>query len=147
MAHLSPMRLFLGLPWPPVYATTVPALVIFPVMLHVLVTRVGFLGSAIAIAVTQWLMVLGLLAYLSLRPVYKAETWPGLSWSLIVESVRWDKMMEFIHLSLGGVMGLSEWWFWETICFVAGSFGTVAFCAHTIAYNIIPLAFMIPLGT
>lgn len=31
-------------------------------------------------------------------------------------------------------------------CFIAGSFGVVALCAHTIAYNLIPLLFMIPLG-
>lgn len=30
--------------------------------------------------------------------------------------------------------------------FIAGSFGLVALCAHTIAYNLIPLLFMIPLG-
>jgi MATE family multidrug resistance protein len=30
--------------------------------------------------------------------------------------------------------------------FIAGSFGVVALCAHTIAYNLIPLLFMIPLG-
>jgi MATE family multidrug resistance protein len=32
------------------------------------------------------------------------------------------------------------------MCFVAGSFGVEALCAHTIAYNIIPLLYMIPLG-
>lgn len=30
---------------------------------------------------------------------------------------------------------------------IAGSFGITALCAHTIAYNIIPLLAMIPLGT
>mmetsp|Transcript_10009 Transcript_10009/g.19245 ORF Transcript_10009/g.19245 Transcript_10009/m.19245 type:complete len:522 (-) Transcript_10009:369-1934(-) len=136
-----------SLPWPPVYATTVPAFVIFPFLVRVLVAHMGFLGSAVAIAITQWLMVLSLLLYLRIRPVYKAETWPAtIDLSFIGECVQCDKMMEFASLSLGGVMGLSEWWFWETMCFVAGSFGTVAFCAHTIAYNIIPLAFMLPLG-
>jgi Na+-driven multidrug efflux pump len=32
------------------------------------------------------------------------------------------------------------------MCFVAGSFGVDALCAHTIAYNMIPLLYMIPLG-
>jgi Na+-driven multidrug efflux pump len=136
-----------SLPWPPVYATTIPSLVIFPVLLRFLVTRMGFLGSAAAIAIVQWLMLLILLAYLRLRPVYKKETWPGLSWPFFCEVVRPKKLKEFVSLSLGGVLSLSEWWFWETMCFVAGSFGTVAFCAHSIAYNLIPLLFMIPLGT
>ena len=32
------------------------------------------------------------------------------------------------------------------MCFVAGTFGVEALCAHTIAYNMIPLLFMIPMG-
>jgi Na+-driven multidrug efflux pump len=32
------------------------------------------------------------------------------------------------------------------MCFVAGTFGVVPLCVHTIAYNLIPLLFMIPLG-
>lgn len=128
------------------YATTLVSLVIFPILIRVLVARLGLVGSAVAVSITQWLMVLFLLAYLRLRPVYKRETWPGLSWCFIREAVQWEKMMEFVNLSLGGVLGLSEWWFWETMCFIAGSFGTVALCAHTIAYNLIPLASMIPLG-
>ena len=32
------------------------------------------------------------------------------------------------------------------MCFIAGSFGVVSLCAHTIAYQLIPLMFMIPLG-
>jgi Na+-driven multidrug efflux pump len=136
-----------SLPWPHVHATTIPSLVIFPVLLRFLVARMGFLGSAAAIAIVQWLMLLILLAYLRLRPVYRKETWPGLSWPFFCEAVRPKKLREFASLSLGGVMSLSEWWFWETMCFVAGTFGTVAFCAHSIAYNLIPLLFMIPLGT
>lgn len=31
-------------------------------------------------------------------------------------------------------------------CFVAGSFGVIPLCVHTIAYNLVPLLFMIPLG-
>ena len=93
-------------------------------------------------------MVLLLLAYLRMRPVYEAETWPGLSWTFIRESVvRLDRMKEFASLSLGGVLGLSEWWFCEVMCVIAGSFGTVAFVAHSIAYSMWILAFMIPLGT
>ena len=125
-----------------------PALAIFPVLVRVLVGHMGFLGSAAAIAIVQWLMVLFLLAYLRMRPVYKAETWPGLSLALIRESVmRLDRMKEFAGLSLGGVLGLSEWWFCEVMCVIAGSFGTVAFVAHSIAYSMWILAFMIPLGT
>lgn len=37
-------------------------------------------------------------------------------------------------------------WDRETVCFIVGSFGVVPLCVHTIAYNIVPLLFMIPLG-
>jgi multidrug resistance protein, MATE family len=36
--------------------------------------------------------------------------------------------------------------FRETVCFIVGSFGIVPLCVHTIAYNLVPLLFMIPLG-
>ena len=71
----------------------------------------------------------------------------GLSVKYIKEALALDPMLHFLHLSLGGVLALSEWWFWETMCFVAGSFGVVRLCAHTIAYNLIPILFMIPSGT
>jgi multidrug resistance protein, MATE family len=35
---------------------------------------------------------------------------------------------------------------WETLCFIAGSYGILPLCAHSIAYNLIPLLYMVPLG-
>ena len=96
-----------SLPWPPVYATTIPSLVIFPFLVRTCVAHMGFLGSAVAVASTQWLMLLLLLAYLRARPVYKPETWPGLTWSFFVESIRWKKLLEFVNLASGGVMSLT----------------------------------------
>jgi Na+-driven multidrug efflux pump len=32
------------------------------------------------------------------------------------------------------------------VCFIVGSFGIVPLCVHTIAYQLVPLLFMIPLG-
>jgi Na+-driven multidrug efflux pump len=34
----------------------------------------------------------------------------------------------------------------ETVCFIVGSFGVVPLCVHTIAYQLVPLLFMVPLG-
>ena len=119
-----------NLPWPPVYATTVPSLVIFPFLVRILVFHVGFVGSAVAIAITQWLMVLSLLLYLRIRPVYKAETWPAtISLSFLGDCVRWDKMMEFASLSLGGVMGLSVSVMFHFIL------GHCSWCYHFKAYT------------
>jgi MATE family multidrug resistance protein len=41
---------------------------------------------------------------------------------------------------------MTEWWYWEAAAFVAGRLGPVALAAHAVAYNVIPLAFMVPLG-
>ena len=37
-------------------------------------------------------------------------------------------------------------WFWEAVCVFAGELGVLDLASHTIAYNVIPLAFMLPLG-
>lgn len=41
---------------------------------------------------------------------------------------------------------MTEWWFWEASAFSAGELGTASLAAHTVAYAIIPLCFMFPLG-
>jgi len=41
---------------------------------------------------------------------------------------------------------MSEWWFWEAVCFEAGQLGAVPLAAHAIAYNMIPVLFMVPHG-
>lgn len=43
-------------------------------------------------------------------------------------------------------MALSEWWFWEVICMLAGHLGVIPLCVHTVAYNLVPICFMVPLG-
>jgi len=41
---------------------------------------------------------------------------------------------------------MSEWWFWELVCFFSGEFGSTSLAAHTVAYQLAPLSFMVPLG-
>jgi multidrug resistance protein, MATE family len=66
-----------GKPWPAVYASMVPSFCIHPVSMRVCIAVWGLEGSAVAVAVTQWLMVIYLLVYLYFRPVYHPESWPG----------------------------------------------------------------------
>lgn len=134
-------------PLPPVYAAFLPSFVIHPLLLSLLVPTMGLTGSALAIACTQWLMLLFLLAFLKVRPVYEKASWPGLSIAFLKDSLmRPRPLFKFLHLGMGGVLSMNEWFFWEVMCFSAGVFGVVELCAHTIAYNIIPLCFMVPLG-
>ncbi|CAB9498857.1 toxin extrusion protein 1 [Seminavis robusta] len=131
---------------PLVVGSTVACFVIHPAFLKLLLPTMGFEGSALAISLTQYAMAMIVLVYLLAKPVHKSETWPGLSWEYIQEAIRLEPVLQFLSLSLGGVLSLSEWWFWATVCFIVGSFGIVPLCVHTIAYNLVPLLFMIPLG-
>ena len=52
----------------------------------------------------------------------------------------------FLRLGVPGILSMSEWWFWEGVCFMAGALGTTTLAAHTVAYNMIPLCFMASFG-
>jgi MATE family multidrug resistance protein len=66
-------------PWPPVYASVIPCVFVQPGLLRVLIPRMGLQGSALAIASTQWIMLLLLVLHLRCWPSYRPETWPGMS--------------------------------------------------------------------
>jgi len=48
----------------------------------------------------------------------------------------------FLKLGLPGIFSMSDWWFWEYTCFMAGNIGVEELAAHTIAYNVIVLIFL-----
>lgn len=132
--------------YPLALGATIACFVFHPMFLKVFLPMLGFLGSSIALDVTQFAMAAITWLYLVVRPAHKAETWPGLSIEYLQEALQPKPLIQFLSLSVGGVLSLSEWWFWETVCFIVGSFGIVHLCVHTIAYNLVPLLFMIPLG-
>eukprot|EP00978_Attheya_sp_CCMP212_P013660 scaffold34316_cov40-Attheya_sp.AAC.1 len=132
--------------WPLVYAGLVGCFLVEPTLLQTFVPTMGFLGSGVALVLTQTTQALLLMLYLNFQHVHHPETWPGLSFSLLKHAIEPAPMIHFMKLSLGGVLSLSEWWFWEIICFIAGTFGVIPLCVHTIAYQLIPLLFMVPLG-
>jgi Na+-driven multidrug efflux pump len=136
-------------PFPSIYVTLIPTYVINPYLLHHWILDYGVVGSSMAISMTQWLVFISLLFYLLIFPsTYIHDTFPKVSPRTIHHVIFVDtiSMKQYISLSVGGIVAQSEWWFWETMCFIAGSFGVVSLCAHTIAYNLVPLSFMIPLG-
>lgn len=131
---------------PLVFGGMIGCFLVHPVFLRWLVPAGGFLGSGLAVVLTQTVQVLLVFIYLRVRKVYHPQTWPGLTYHYVQEAISPKPMLRFMKLSLGGVLSLSEWWFWETICFIAGRFGIVPLCVHTIAYQLIPVLFMVPLG-
>lgn len=131
---------------PMLCAAVVSSFCIHPIVLPIMLHYFGFLGSGLAVSITQTCMAAIILLILKFVPTYKTETWPGLSVGLVKESLAPGPVLTFLALSLGGILSLSEWWFWETVCFIVGTFGIVPLCVHTIAYNLVPLLFMVPLG-
>jgi MATE family multidrug resistance protein len=132
--------------WPMMYGSLLGCLVVHPLLLHIMIPKFGFLGSGVAICLTQMVQVGVVLLYMWWRPVHKAETWSGLSYYAIRQALQIKPMLAFLKLSLGGILALSEWWFWEVVCMLAGHMGVIPLCVHTIAYNLVPICFMIPLG-
>lgn len=132
--------------WPMVYATAFGCFVVHPFLLKFFVAHFGFRGSSAAVVCTQFVQAFSALVYLRFFKPHKAETWPGFDFSFFKEAIRPKPMRQFLKLSVGGVLSFSEWWFWETVCFIAGGFGIIPLCVHTIAYQLVPALFMIPLG-
>mmetsp|Transcript_47075 Transcript_47075/g.142560 ORF Transcript_47075/g.142560 Transcript_47075/m.142560 type:complete len:396 (-) Transcript_47075:511-1698(-) len=130
---------------PLVCCGVITAVIIHPMNLYVLVEHVdGFRGSAVALALSQTIQVMLLLTYLKLNVPHNVETWPGLA--ACQEALEVKALVAFVKLGIGGILALTEWWFWEFLCFVAGKFGVVSLSVHTIAYQLVPLLFMLPLG-
>ncbi|KAG7348078.1 MATE efflux family protein [Nitzschia inconspicua] len=133
--------------WPMVYASVISGFFVNPILLKVFVPTLGLHGSAISISITQWVMVAILFLCLVIKPTfYNQESSPKLTKSSLVRALEREPMFEFLGLSLGGVLSLSEWWFWESSCFVSGTLGVVPLVCHTIAYNLVPIIYMPCLG-
>jgi multidrug resistance protein, MATE family len=135
-----------NLVWPMAYGCAFGCLVIHPIFLRFFIPYFGFLGSSMAIVATQLFQVGSLFLYLYFQPVYQRETWNGLSLHAIRESIQPERIVKFLQLSIGGVLSMCEWWFWEVMCMIAGHMGIQELCIHTIAYNLVPIVFMLPLG-
>eukprot|EP00536_Pseudo-nitzschia_multiseries_P017931 jgi/Psemu1/227060/e_gw1.1945.5.1 len=132
--------------YPMVFASVVASYLVHPILLKIIVPTMGENGSALAISLTQWTMIGLLYLYLCFRPVAKPETLPKFSMQSLIRALRPGPTLQYISLSLGGVLVLSEWWLWETVCFIVGTFGVVPLVVHSIAYNLVPLVFMPILG-
>ena len=103
-------------PWYMVIASAVPGFLIHPLLLMWLVPSLGLPGSALAISITQWIMAVFLVALAYFRPVTEPLTWPSFSLAYLKESLKPKPLMHFLHLSLGGILSMNEWWFFGKYC-------------------------------
>jgi len=111
--------------------------------LRVFVSHWGFAGLAMAHVSSSYTAMILALFYVKILLPHKKETWPPLN---LREAMRFSQVIDYLKLGIPGIFSMGEWWYWEIICFFAGRVGPVALEAHSIGYNLIPLAFMIPLG-
>lgn len=108
------------------------------------VDALGYAGGAVSLLLTFSTMLAVLVAVVIVRRPHDPETWPGLNSALLWSDVRaWTS---FIKLSFAAMLALSEWVFWELVCFLAGRFGSKPLAVHAMAYSILPLLTMIPHG-
>lgn len=146
---------------PIVWISLFVACIVHPLLLPILTwhLNLGFDGASLSITISLWIMAI--LSWVHLKynvPVtskpsdlwvtlfdglHNPATWPGFVWR---EALQWDGIKAVLNLAIPGIFGMSEWWVWEILAFMAGEFGPAQLAAHTIAYNVIPLAYMIPHG-
>lgn len=131
--------------FPMVVGSFVGGIVAAPLIIGKSVKLMGFKGSIVAIVIIQIVTVVVSLLYLWIKRPHHPQTWPGFS-ALWTDSIKIGPLLSYLHLSTGGVISFTEWWFWETMCFTAGKFGVIPFCVHSIAYQLLPLVYMVPLG-
>jgi MATE family multidrug resistance protein len=97
---------------PIAYAGLIGCFVVHPIILHYGIRSMGFAGSAVAVVTTQFVQAFLVVLYLRVRRVYHPETWSGISGSTIKGALEPVPMLHFFKLGMGGVVSLSEWWFW-----------------------------------
>eukprot|EP01063_Lacrimia_lanifica_P010694 TRINITY_DN17446_c0_g1_i1.p1 TRINITY_DN17446_c0_g1~~TRINITY_DN17446_c0_g1_i1.p1 ORF type:complete len:548 (+),score=118.37 TRINITY_DN17446_c0_g1_i1:78-1646(+) len=69
-------------------------------------------------------------------------TWPGFRWSALAFS----KIRAYLALAVPGLVGYSDWWFWEVVCLMIGTISEHDQAAHAAAYMVIPVYFIACLG-
>ncbi|KAJ0033397.1 hypothetical protein NQD34_000504 [Periophthalmus magnuspinnatus] len=108
------------------------------IFLHLL--ELGVAGSAVANAISQYILALLLFAYIIWKGLHKA-TWGGWSMDCLQE---WGL---FIRLAIPSMLMIClSWWIFEAGGFLAGIISENELGAHSIVYQLIIVAYMVPLG-
>ena len=98
-------------------------------------------GCGLAQTLAWWTSALLSLAYCWYRPPLEGS-WPGLRLS----ALETPKMIKYLRLGIPGLF-TSEWWYWEAITMIVGSFPDhTQVAAHDCAYMVVPIYFLLSLG-
>jgi MATE family multidrug resistance protein len=99
----------------------------------------GVAGAAWSTLLVQWLMA-GTLLYWARD--HLREALAGVSWKPV-----WPDIFQTAKTALPAALQVGiEAWAFNAISVLAGLFGSVALAAHTLAFNVVALTFMVPLG-
>ncbi|XP_055080743.1 multidrug and toxin extrusion protein 1-like [Periophthalmus magnuspinnatus] len=130
-----------GIMWPQVVTGAIGNIfniIINYIFLHLL--ELGVAGSAVANAISQYILALLLFAYIIWKGLHKA-TWGGWSMDCLQE---WGL---FIRLAIPSMLMIClSWWIFEAGGFLAGIISENELGAHSIVYQLIIVAYMVPLG-
>ncbi|KAI1903259.1 hypothetical protein AGOR_G00025370 [Albula goreensis] len=130
-----------GIIWPQVItgiAGNILNALINYIFLYVL--DMGVAGSAAANSISQYSLAVILFIYIHWRGLHK-PTWGGWSMDCLRE---WDT---FVHLAIPSMgMLCLEWWTYEIGGFIAALISEVELGAHSIAYEIATVVYMMPAG-
>ena len=104
--------------------------------------QLGAVGCAVATAVSMWLMLAAMVAWIRIAPAY-TQTFPLTHW----EWPNWAEIGSMLRLGLPiGVTYFAEVSAFGAISLLVARFGVVQVSAHQIALNFSSLVFMVPLS-
>jgi MATE family multidrug resistance protein len=104
--------------------------------------EMGGVGCAVATALSMWLMLGAMLAWIKVAPAYRA-TYPFTHW----EWPHWLEIKSMLRLGLPiGVTYFAEVSAFGAVSLLVARFGVVQMSAHQIALNFSSLVFMVPLS-
>ena len=104
--------------------------------------KMGGVGCAVATALSMWLMLGAMLAWIKVAPAYRS-TYPFTHW----EWPHWLEIKGMLRLGLPiGVTYFAEVSAFGAVSLLVARFGVVQMSAHQIALNFSSLVFMVPLS-
>lgn len=129
--------------WPPLPAAVI-GLATHPVWLEM--TRgFGPSGPMLAPLFTFSVMAAVLVALIRWRVPRAAAAWPRAEGraALFGDRKAWR---HFLATSAASLFSLTEWLFWEAVCFRVGALGTIPLSAYSVGYSLEPCLFMLAIG-
>lgn len=136
-----------NLAWPNT-VTTVVVSIVHLVITWFLVDRFGYLGAAASISISQWLMLIVLLAIVITRDLVPSaspkvrDCWPSLQMTAIFSGWR-----QYLRFSLPAAASLFiEWGGYEVYAAIVAQLGTTALAAQSILNATAIIWYMVPLG-